>query len=95
MKDQYKYSVLDVCQDIHGDYCGSGDGIQTDLLKSYVEWLERRLVYDEGWDKHRCSYDACVYALATQALAEAKASLKSNKEYWERCSAAKLYEKSG
>lgn len=67
--DHYSFSVLDVCQELHGDCCGSGHPISEDRRLILMEWLENRLTF-WGSCPGNPPYDHAVRALVQAALEE-------------------------
>lgn len=68
---RYDYSVLQVCQMLHGHYCGTGEALMTDELDLLKRWLAWRV--SDGWlDGFKThDYDDAVRAIAVVTLREA------------------------
>ena len=65
-------SIFSVCEDLHGALCGTGEGIQSDIIHRYGQALRRRL---DNWQPSLGSwsckqYDDAVKALVVAALVE-------------------------
>jgi hypothetical protein len=77
-EDHYRWGILDVCEQLHGEFTGSHDGWMTEDLAARIEWLRYRL---ENWTPshlHTATFDDAVRALCTIALYEGeKAALRN------------------
>ncbi len=66
--NRYDYSVLDVCQQIKGEVCGSHGGLQLDQIKDRYLWLKHRLATWEPSGERFSHYDRVVKELAVTAV---------------------------
>lgn len=73
--EKYQYSVIDVCDALHGAITGSGDGMSDKEFRQLVEWLEWRIT--KGWEdrayknavvRARYDYDSAVKHMARAVL---------------------------
>jgi hypothetical protein len=68
---RHEFSVLDVCQQIKGDACGSHEPASRDDIRRKVEWLRWRIF--DAWDPPSLArfdeYDNAVRDIAILALA--------------------------
>jgi len=65
---RYEYSVVDVCEGLHGDATGTGDSMSDTTRGLLTDWLRWRIA--GGWTEPTVAYDAAVRCLARAALAE-------------------------
>jgi len=73
-RHRYMYALLDVCQLLHGDTSGSGDGLSDERARELEQWLAWRI--SDGWEPstaRRAPFDDAVRALAAAALQERRA----------------------
>lgn len=73
---RYSFSIIGVCELIHGAYTGTGDPVSDEMLTQLRDWLRLRLAdWREELPKCR-EYDHAVLELAYAAVGEAEAMLK-------------------
>jgi hypothetical protein len=66
--NRYEFTILDVCQQIKGEVCGSHGGLQLDQIQHRYQWLKRRLsTWDDGIAPFSY-YDRVVKELAATAV---------------------------
>lgn len=69
---RHSYSVIGVCELIHGAYCGSGDPIREDMLHALIVWLTVRVAdWTESANPACRDYDNAVKKLVVATLLEA------------------------
>ncbi len=72
--EKYEYSVIGVCEQIHGFIKGTGDcpGFSFKELRKLIRWLDWRI--NQAWDKSKSDdeYDFAVLQLAHITLRMSK-----------------------
>lgn len=65
----HEYSVIDVATALHGTVTGSFGGLTKEQLDERAAWLQKQLArWQPSTLAYSSKYDACVYALAREAL---------------------------
>lgn len=68
MDDRYRYNILNVCDALHGEVCGTGAGSHTrDELIDMDRWLRQRFA---EWTSPTSLYDDAVRVLVGVTLTE-------------------------
>lgn len=70
--EKYQYSIITVCEAVHGAFTGRGDPLPEEILIEYYAWLNWRLGdgWDKGLDSKWLSYDLGVRDLGFKVLNE-------------------------